>query len=147
MKRIIGLIFLLFVTTGAVSAQNYDWSLGLRLGGTSGVAGKLALPSGNALEGILSWNLFEDDTFMFTGLYEWIVPVINSDFNFYYGAGAHLGTWKKDFAIGIDGVLGLEYKIPNAPIAFSIDWVPGLNFAPDVKFYANSFGFTVKYCF
>lgn len=147
MKKVIGLLFFIIVTASAVSAQNYDWSLGVRLGGTSGIAGKFALPSGNAVEGILSWNMFEDDTVMLTGLYEWIVPVINDDFNFYYGVGAHLGTWNKDFAFGADVIVGLEYKIPSAPIAFSVDWMPGLNFTPDVGFFGNSFALTVKYCF
>ena len=62
------------------------------------------------------------------GLYEWTQPVINNDFNLYYGVGGHLGAAANKFAIGIDAIVGLEYKIPNAPIAFSLDYKPSVNF-------------------
>ena len=57
-----------------------------------------------------------------------IQPVINNDFNLYYGVGGHLGAAANKFAIGIDAIVGLEYKIPNAPIAFSLDYKPSVNF-------------------
>jgi len=87
-----------------------------------------------ALEGMASfWNGFR-----FTGLYE-----IHGDINdvaglkWYVGPGAHLGWYNGthyhdhyygngDLSIGVDGVLGLDYKFNGAPINVSLDVQPYL---------------------
>ena len=51
------------------------------------------------------------------------------------------------FAFGIDGVIGLEYKIPSIPLAFSLDYKPNLNLIEKTKFHALDFGLGVKVTF
>jgi len=92
-----------------------------------------------ALEGLAN---FWDHGFRFTGLYE-----IHGDINgapglkWYVGPGAHVGWYNGGwvhndyyyndggFSLGIDGVLGLDYKINGAPIALSLDINPFLELA------------------
>lgn len=107
-----------------------------------------------ALEGLgYFWNY----GFRFTGLYE-----IHGDINgapglkWYVGPGAHIGFWNDSWrnrypsradgiAIGIDGVLGLDYKVKGAPLNFSIDWQPSFNFIGYSYFESGWGGFAVRY--
>lgn len=107
-----------------------------------------------ALEGIAYfWNY----GVRLTGLYE-----IHGDINgapglkWYIGPGAHIGFWNDQWknrypsrasgiAIGVDGVLGLDYKIKGAPIDLSIDWQPSFNFVGYSYFESGWGGFAVRY--
>lgn len=107
-----------------------------------------------ALEGLAYfWNY----GFRFTGLYE-----IHGDVNgapglkWYIGPGAHIGfwndTWKNRYptrengvAIGVDGILGLDYKVKGAPLNFSIDWQPSFNFIGYSYFESGWGGFAIRY--
>ena len=74
-----------------------------------------------------------------TGLYEFHFDINGAPgLKWYVGPGAHVGFWNNDWrgkyperndgvAIGIDGVLGLDYKINNAPLNLSLDWQPSFN--------------------
>ena len=81
----------------------------------------------------------------------WQTPVIADGFSLYYGAGPYLGLWDtvdgSAFALGAEGVVGLEYKIPSVPIAFSLDYRPGINVLPNVAGNLVNFGLGVKFCF
>lgn len=146
MKKIIVLIAAALLTVTAVSAQNYKWAGGLRIGGDLvGMSVKHKFNSGSAVEGLFSYPW--DNGFTFTGLYERHVPVISSGFSFYYGAGGHIGAWDHDFAIGVDAIVGLEYKVPAAPIAFSVDYKPAFNIASHTHFYMADIAFGIKYTF
>ncbi len=154
MKKIVLAAFMI-LSTGAVMAQ-YDFAVGLRSGGTSGITFKKN-NGATAWEGIVGlWH----NGIGFTGLWEKNQPAFNEPgFNWYYGVGGHVAfygddfdgrhgaSWYShphhiddgDFGLGIDGVIGLEYKIPNAPIAFDIGLKPyieivsegGILFSPD----------------
>lgn len=142
MKRWI-ILFAILVSTA--SYGQYNVAVGLRAGETSGLTIKGFTGSGAALEGILGmWS----HGFSATLLYEVHTPVFNTDgFNLYYGGGGHVAFFAGDhhwyrygkrkyhyyddhdgMGLGIDGVVGLEYKIPKAPIAFSLDLKPYIEF-------------------
>lgn len=87
-----------------------------------------------ALEGLLN---FWDHGFRFTGLYELHGDIGGAPgLKWYVGPGAHIGwyngAWYRggDYygdggaSLGIDGVLGLDYKINGAPIDLSLDIQP-----------------------
>jgi hypothetical protein len=111
--------------------------------------------SNRALEGLAYfWNY----GFRFTGLYE-----IHGDINgapglkWYVGPGAHVGFWSDEWrhryptredgvAIGIDGVLGLDYKINNAPINLSLDWQPSFNII-GYTYFSSWGGLGIRYTF
>jgi hypothetical protein len=50
----------------------------------------------------------------------------------YFGPGVHVGFYGTKYGggtgIGIDGVLGLDYKFDNQPINISVDWQPAFEF-------------------
>lgn len=138
----------LLVATLTVSAQDYNWAIGVRGGGFSGLTVKKN-NGGTALEFGASWNW--NNNLCVDGVYLWQTPVIADGFSLYYGAGPYLGLWDtvdgSAFALGAEGVVGLEYKIPSVPIAFSLDYRPGINVLPNVAGNLVNFGLGVKFCF
>jgi hypothetical protein len=47
----------------------------------------------------------------------------------YFGGGAFAGTaFSNYFFIGVNGVIGLDYRFDEYPINVSVDWAPGLQF-------------------
>lgn len=146
MKKTIGIIAALMICAGAVSAQNYKWGLGARVGGESvGFTVKHKFSPRKGMEGILSFPW--DDGFIATALYQWHIPVITSGFAFYYGPGAHIGAWDDDFAIGVDFMAGLEYKISKIPLSLSLDYKPMFTIASDTKFHMADIAFSIRYVF
>lgn len=94
-----------------------------------------------------------------TGLYE-IHGKISSveGLKYYIGGGAHAGfynnRWAVDFPtrqsgadIGVDGVIGLDYKIPGAPINISFDWQPSIDLIGYNSFDAGWGGLGIRYTF
>lgn len=74
---------------------------------------------------------------------------IEGNFKWYIGAGAHLGFLKntKTVQFGVDGVLGLDYKLLHAPLNISLDWQPSLGIGDDNKFIGDWGGIGIRYCF
>ena len=135
----------LMVATLSANAQEYNWAVGLRGGAFSGLTVKKNNDA-NALEFGASWGL--GNYIVVDGVYEWQQPVITEGFNLYYGAGAFLGAFENDFAVGAEGVVGLEYKIPDFPLAFSFDYRPSLNALHIGNLNGlYNFGLGIKYCF
>ena len=149
MKRVIAILFVLALGSAKVaSAQDYNWAIGVRGGGVlSGVTVKYNFDPANSVEGLLDFT----QGFNVVALYERHIPVISDGFRFYYGAGVNMGAWHRwggnPFTMGIDGIIGLEYKIRTIPLAFSIDYKPLVNFAGRTGFYGLDFGLGVKVAF
>lgn len=134
------------LTVTAANAQSYRWAVGARVGGeTAGVSVKYNFDGVNAMEGILSFPY--KNGFLFNALYERYVPVIDRGFYFFYGAGGHIGKWDSKFAVGADAIIGLEYRIPNMPLAISIDYKPTFNIASRTKFYMLDFALGIRAMF
>lgn len=131
---------------GSVQAQDYRTALGIRVGGTSGVSVKHFYSRSTAFEGLLGF--FGNGTSI-TGLVERHDQAFDTrGLKFYYGGGAHIafyngkdyyrnGFWRdidyynqREVAFGINGVLGLEYKIDELPIAVSLDLKPFVEIGP-----------------
>lgn len=139
MKKVIITLVALFGVVTLASATNYNWAAGVKFGSAaSGVSVKKNI--GNAaLEGIASF--YYNDHLGVTGLYEFKSD-LGSGFELYYGAGAHV-LLGNNFTAGIDGVVGVEYQIPGAPISLTFDYKPNFDF----KFGADfvDFGLGVRY--
>lgn len=131
-------------------SQSYTTALGVKFYPGS-ISLKHFVNGTNALEGL---GYFWDKGFRITGLYE-----IHGDINgapglkWYIGPGAHLGfyntKWGGGTSVGIDGVLGLDYKINAAPIDLSLDWQPSFEFGDRYGhgFSGNWGGFAIRYTF
>ena len=168
MKKHTILLFILstFILFSSKSfAQNYDpdykIAAGLKFGGyENGISGKYFMNDKVSLEGVLG---LRSHGLVVTGLYELNQTAFNvNGFRFYYGFGAHIGSvgagYYKRFngdneyynsshiLFGGDGVLGLEYVIPNSPIALSLDLNPRVEMATG-PFFDIAPGLGVKYTF
>ncbi len=160
MKKIF-ILSLIILTLGIAKteAQNlsssYQTAVGLKIY-PGAVSVKHFVKGNNAIEGL---GYFWQYGFRLTGLYE-----IHGDINgapglkWYVGPGAHIGSyndnWKRDYpyrdnsvAIGIDGVLGLDYKIKGAPINVSFDWQPSFNLVGYSYFEGGWGGLGIRYAF
>ncbi len=152
------LIFVLLHLT-QISAQGYKTALGLRFGGLSnGLTVKNFISRSNALEGILSVG---HQSLIITGLYERHTGInASTDFKIYYGGGAHIGFFQdggsyyynskriytSTTVAGIDGILGFDYKFNKAPINFSMDIKPFIDFFSGNYFYFDG-GLSLRYTF
>jgi len=149
MKKIILLALLAGLTTTTLKAQDYNWGAGVRVGGAAtGINFKTFVSGADAIEALLSFQRGVN----FYALYERNVPMNAKGLNFYYGAGGNIGNWEKKhhedkFTIGIDGVVGMEYKIENAPIVLGVDYKPCLNIIGRTGFKWYDFGFNVRVVF
>lgn len=146
MKKVgILLIAAFAIAASAAQAQDYRWAVGIRAASyTTGLTVKRTFGA-NAIEGMLVFPY--DSGFNFGLIYERRIPVISDGFGFYYGGGMHIGSWDHDFNVGIDAIVGLEYKLRKAPVAFSVDYKPMYDFAKDSKFRPWSFGLGAKFVF
>jgi hypothetical protein len=134
----------LLFAAASVSAQSkssysssYTTALGIKFYPT-GITLKHFLNDRNALEGI---GYFYGSGARITGLYEINFNIAAVDgLKWYVGPGAHVSLYNAKYGggstIGIDGVLGLDYKINSAPIDLSLDWQPSFEFGNN---YNNGF--------
>jgi len=148
-----------------MTEQPYSTAIGLRAGGTSGVTLKHFFGASSAGEAIFS---FWPNSFGVTGLYEHYTPTGLEGMNWYYGGGAHFAVatgkvyrgfdgnryyvYRDDaypgFGVGLDGIVGAEYKIPRIPFAFSLDVKPFMELSNAGTFFmALDPGFQVKFTF
>ena len=147
-----------FVAVRQLSAQSmgssYETAIGVKF-----YPGALSIKhfteENRAIEGLIN---FWDHGFRLTGLYE-----IHGDIDgapglkWYVGPGAHIGHYNDGvyhgydygngaFSLGVDGVLGLDYKINGAPIVLSIDVQPYFELINHAYFDVWG-GIGVKYAF
>jgi hypothetical protein len=103
-----------------------------------------------AIEGLgYFWNY----GFRLTGLYEFHHDIEGVDgLKWYIGPGVHFTAYNTNYggasAVGLDGVLGLDYKFEDAPVAISVDWQPSIEFGNGFNsgFY-NMGGIGIRYAF
>lgn len=128
--------------TPAINTGTYNWAIGLRGGNTSGLTIKKNF-NAYSLEGIIGlWS----HGFNATLLYERNNATTVNGLNWYYGGGGHLSAYtghvyghgnphyhyydRYDYlyddgvGLGVDGVIGIEYKFPPVPFAVSFDLKP-----------------------
>jgi hypothetical protein len=151
MKHLISFAMLLFLGTVAMaqnrtaSSNNYKTAVGLKVWDGAGANLKTFIDDKTALE---FTGFFWRYGTRITGLYE-IHGDLNTDGNlkWYIGAGAHVNLYKGYTAGGIDGVVGLDLKLPNAPLNFALDWQPALELGSGARngFYGNWGGFAIRY--
>jgi len=153
MKKLLLIAVLLLGTFTAANAQNF--AVGLRGGGmSSGITFKKFFSNSNAIEGTIGLH-YKNMGAIVNGLYEFNVPLVGDNFYFYYGFGGHIGGYNtienetkvSKLLLGADVVVGIEYIIPGAPIAFSLDYHPAINILSNLNFWLADVGLGVKFCF
>ena len=164
MKYILTFFLLLMINTSY--SQNYTQAIGFRGGYTSGVTYRQYIDDNEALEGIISWKT--------KGLIISVIKQFSEPYSFdfsdhlfvCYGYGGHFGYKYSDHynsffgrfnyqskkispIVGMDGYLGLEYRIYELPFIFGIDYKPFFEFSTRQYFrlQLGDVAFAVKYRF
>lgn len=153
-------IFLLFFGYSTIQAQDYNTAVGLRIGPSYGITVKHFIKSNAAIEGILQTRR---GGFNLIGLYEFHGTAFQTrGLKYYIGGGAHIGNWNgrngypwyrnrdedSDFiALGVDGIIGLEYTFVDAPINLALDWKPAINLIEHSGFWGDELAFTIRFAF
>jgi hypothetical protein len=148
-----GVIF--FISILQIQAQSmgrsYTTALGVKVFDGAGITLKHFIKDNRAIEGIAYfWNRGS----RVTGLYEIHFDIDGAPgLKWYIGPGAHLGFYNSKYKdgdgtfAGIDGVLGLDYKINKAPLNLSLDWQPSFEFGTGRGFSGNWGGLGIRYTF
>lgn len=138
----------------AINTSYYSTAIGIRAGETSGLTFKHFVSSTGAFEGILGlWP----NALGLTALYEDHARAFDLEgMNWYYGGGGHISFETRVYyqynygdryfyryrsvgntALGIDGILGLEYKIKSIPFVVGLDMKPFLEVNSDGRVYTS----------
>lgn len=129
-----------------ISQPSYTSAIGVKFYPTA-ITFKTMSGKKNAIELLAYFK----DGFRLTGLYE-IHGILNNGKNlrWYAGLGGHLGLGNKnegnDFKFGVDGVLGLDYKLMHLPLNISLDWQPTLAIG-DESVFSNWGGLAARFAF
>ncbi|WP_242921957.1 hypothetical protein [Pontibacter liquoris] len=127
LKRILFLSILLCGVSIVSRAQVYRTAAGVRLDSdVFGLTLQQKLHEQGTLEAILALSARE---YSATALYEWHRPILGKRFNYYLGAGGHVGNLKDNgMFTGVDGIIGVEYKVNGLPFLLSADVKPAVHF-------------------
>ncbi|WP_191906913.1 hypothetical protein [Adhaeribacter soli] len=137
----IGLIMM--AGSNLVQAQKYRTALGVRIAKESvGLTVQQKILPKSTLEGL---GMIGSREASGTLLFEQHFPIIFKGFNYYIGAGAHVGNLKDSGVFyGGDAILGLEMKLPIFRIVISGDIKPAFH-ANHEDWFELQRGFSVRY--
>jgi hypothetical protein len=134
MKKKITLIALSTILSFNTFAQDYQKSIGARLGLSNGVTYKQFISPHNAIE-VVGSALFMSGSALtgnsiyagLSGEYLWSWNMGVEGFSWFVGPGVSVGMWTgaySGFNVAINGMVGLEYKFAPIPLALSADVNP-----------------------
>lgn len=136
------LLFFLFVIPSSMFAQDYWHSVGVRGGLSSGITYKRFVDEENAFEGILSFNRGFKATLL-KEIHQPKYHQYSENFYLFHGFGGHFGFLNEDYnskeidifnaklrkstntpIIGLDAMIGFEYRFETVPFVFGIEYKP-----------------------
>jgi hypothetical protein len=168
MQKAIRNIFLIaaaiFLGKDASAQLTSDHAVGLRFGSASGINYRHTLAPDRAVEGILSVKSNSStSSFRLVGLYEYHKELPLNNFSWYYGFGGSVGNYtykayttnegthipkNSELSLSIDGIVGVEYSLPTAPISLSLDVKPYFDFLQESTIRVfDPIGFSIRYKF
>lgn len=157
MKKLLATISVIALMTMVhqVHAQ-YNFAVGVRSGGTSGLTLKAITSPTTAVEGIIGfWN----DGLSFTGIFEKHPQAFDVEgLHWMLGVGAHVAFYEDNFrgktgpawyddhpeivdgdlGLGVDAKAGIEYKFPVIPLAVSVGFKPFLEFTTEGEVWLSA---------
>ena len=151
MKKILLLLFFV-ASLNFVMAQNrtansteYKTAIGVKVWNGAGISLKTFITEKNALEFI---GYFDRYGTRISGLYEFHGNLSSEGaLKWYIGPGVHVGLYKGITAVGIDGIVGIDYKFTNMPLNLALDWQPTVELGTGSRngFIGNWGGFAIRF--
>lgn len=138
-------LMLLLFTVQQANGQDYKAAVGVRFSSkaalvNNSVSLKYFFTEKTAVEGLITFN----DPFALGLLVEQHKPLSVNNFKYFYGAGFY-GAFSGPRRAGLQGVIGLDYKIPTIPLNFSVDWKPELTFTKEFSFEPQTLGLSARF--
>ncbi len=138
------LLMALIVNSGKAQTT-YQTAIGIKALDMVAVSGKHFITPKKAIEGILLFN----DGVRMTALYELHEPIKDAPgLSWYMGPGLHAGYYNgkagKGAYVGMDVILGIDYKLKDFPLNFSLDWQPSFELLKGNGFYGGFGGLAVR---
>jgi hypothetical protein len=110
------------------------FGIGFVLGTPSGLSASLPIGTGNAINGVLGYEIGNTANLYLQGDYVWIqdglIPVESGKISIYYGPGA-FAVLAKSSAAGIRAVVGIDYRFQEIPLQAFLEVGPGINIVPN----------------
>lgn len=150
--RAIVILMVCLIGTTTVFAQrsmgtSYRSALGFKFYPSS-VTFKQAVSDKNAIEAIVA---FWEEGARYIVLYE-VHHTIEGvkGLRWYVGPGVHISDYYKSYYggekyLGLDGVIGLDWKINRTPFNVSLDWQPSFDFGGGKDFTWKFGGLSLRY--
>ncbi len=138
-------IIIIFILTGQVFSQVYERQLGVTLGTTPGITGKVVKDKKAAIQGTLGFRKGGVQLYTLLEVYKPISKNGDRSWYMYFGGGAHVGYingynrvrrwsnttgyyWDEERAsgtvFGFDGVVGVEFNFPVIPLVMFAEFKP-----------------------
>lgn len=139
------LVLLFVIAPQFAHAQRYANTLGVRIGNNRlGLTFQQLIGNHSTIEAIAHTNVVRDITL--TALYQYHRPILVRSLNWYTGGGAHIGSHSTEGTFyGIDGIAGLEWKLPILRFNVSVDTKPALHFGRTDKNIEWQHAISVRY--
>lgn len=149
------ILLLLLLATVASSlpgtAQDRGFGLGVILGEPTGISFKGWTGGSTAIDGGVAWSFVRGSSFHVHVDYLLhsfdAIKATDTKVPLYYGVGGRIKTAdKEDAKVGIRGVIGIAYFIPNAPVDIFLEVAPVLDVTPATEVVVNA-GLGARYFF
>lgn len=140
-------LFFMMTCIATMDAQVYKSAIGARLGYPLSASYKTFMNENGAIEvyaGFRGYSLYS--WVSVSGAYQYHKPFPDVEgLQWYFGGGASVYFWnyksgfigeQSNTGIGLQGYLGLDYKIKDVPLSLTIDWIPTVF----VSGYLSGFG-------
>lgn len=124
------LIVFLFIGSAKINAQKYGAAGGLHADRhTVGIQYKHRILETHTIDGLLAFSSTERYV---KGTYNIHKRIFTKSFNYFLGAGGHIGSIDvaadaSGLFLGLDAVVGLEFKFPALPVVAAVDFNPTLH--------------------
>ncbi len=130
---------------GTLFSQVFERQVGMRLGTTSGITGKVVMNKKTAIQGTLGFRKGGVQLYTLLEAYKVLDKNTNQNWYLYFGGGVHFGYingynrvrrwsnssgyyWEEEPAtgpvFGLDAVMGIEYNIPAVPLVVFFEIKP-----------------------
>ena len=154
MKKITIAFLLITIVTTVRAQAPYNRAIGVKLpGGLSLTYKKFVADTRNLEAQLTVWH----EGFRTAGLYEFNFYTFDKipQLGWFVGPGVHLGFWKAGYEktydsqvdLGVDGIIGLDYKFKTVPINVSVDWQPAVTLIGSAGFTPVFGGVAIRYTF